>query len=176
MLNNNSLWGQTNELQDLEQQLAEIDLLELTETEKEQARSQIFALWISQEKDWEEKLESCAYAVKCLEKEAIAISSMINDLKSRQQSKENLAKRLKSYMLMAMQSRGVPKLKGKYSTIYTSNTSAVAIEGAVEKLPPQYHKLKIEADKQLLKKDLSDGKAIEGVKLKLRTNLIIRIK
>ena len=101
---------------------------------------------------------------------------MISDLRSRQQRKEAEAKRLKTYMTIAMQSRGVQKVKGKYSTIYTSKTSSVQLSLPIEKLPPKYQKQNIVADKQLIKKDLAAGKRIEGAKLELRSSLVIRIK
>ena len=176
MTNNNSLWGQTNQLEDLEQQWRDIDNSYMSEDRKEKARAEIFDRWISQTKDWEAKLESCGYAAKCLEKEAGAIASMISDLRSRQQRKEAEAKRLKTYMTIAMQSRGVQKVKGKYSTIYTSKTSSVQLSLPIEKLPPKYQKQNIVADKQLIKKDLAAGKRIEGAKLELRSSLVIRIK
>ena len=110
MTNNNSLWGQTNQLEDLEQQWRDIDNSYMSEDRKEKARAEIFDRWISQTEDWESKLESCGYAAKCLEKEANAIASMISDLRSRQQRKEAEAKRLKTYMTIAMLSRS-PKSK-----------------------------------------------------------------
>ncbi|MDJ0725604.1 MAG: siphovirus Gp157 family protein [Prochloraceae cyanobacterium] len=176
MTNNNSLWGQTNQLEDLEQQWLEIDLSYLPESEKEKARSEIFQEWIDKAEDWEAKIESCGYAAKCLEKEAEAIASMISDLKSRQQRKEAEAKRLKTYMMMAMQSQGIAKVKGKYSTIYTSTSSSVQLSLPIEELPSKYHKQKIEAHKQLIKKDLTAGKPIKGAKIEQRSSLVIRIK
>ena len=176
MTNNNSLWGLTNQLEDLEHQWLEIDFSYLPEEEKEKARAEIFQQWIDKAEDWEAKIESCGYAAKCLEKEAEAIASMISDLKSRQQRKEAEAKRLKTYMMMAMQSQGVAKVKGKYSTIYTSTSSSVQLSLPVEELPSKYHKQKIEAHKQLIKKDLTAGKRIKGAKIEQRSSLVIRIK
>jgi len=176
MTNNNSLWGQTNQLEDLEQQWLEIDLSYLPEEQKEKARADIFQQWIDKAEDWEAKIESCGYAAKCLEKEAEAIASMISDLKSRQQRKEAEAKRLKTYMMMAMQSQGIAKVKGKYSTIYTSTSSSVQLSLPIEELPSKYHKQNIVADKQLIKKDLTAGKRIKGAKIEKRSSLVIRIK
>ncbi len=182
MTNNNSLWDKTKELEWLEDQMHSIDIdEELSEEEKETKRELIFQQWLIAEGDWETKIESCGYAVKCLEKENQAIASMIDDLKARKKNKEGQIKRLKRYMLNAMQNRNKTKIKGSYSTIYTQTYKPVILNCEPEELPQEYQRVKVEPNMTELKKALKRAEQTkEGFTHAYfglpQTSLIIRIK
>ncbi len=156
---NNNLWNKTQDLIDLEEAIAEIaNSEELTEAEKDERSQELFQQWLGQEEDWKAKLESAAYAAKCLEKEAEAIKSMIDDLKVRYASKLNSAIKLKQYILMAMQERGISKVKGNYSTIYQQTRQPVVLKVTPEELPEEYQRVKVEAKLNDLKQALKTSK------------------
>ncbi|MGV2831986.1 siphovirus Gp157 family protein [Myxosarcina sp. GI1(2024)] len=176
---NDNLWNKTQDLIELEEAIAEIaNSEELTEAEKDQRSQQLFQQWLGKEQDWKAKLESAAYAAKCLEKEAAAVKSMIDELRVRQVSKLNSANKLKQYILLAMQQRGESKVKGKYSTIYQQTRQPVVLKVAAAELPEEYQRIKVEAKLNDIKQALKTSKngfpwADWG---ETETSLIIRIK
>jgi hypothetical protein len=113
----------------------------LTEAEKDEQSQGLFQQWLGKEEDWKHKLESAAYAAKCLEKEAAAVKSMIDELKLRYDSKLKATSKLKQYILLAMQERGETKVKGKYSTIYQQTRQPVILRVAPENLPEEYQRI-----------------------------------
>ena len=176
----NNLWNKTQDLIDLEDAIAEVaNSEELSEAEKDEQSQLLFQQWLGKEEDWKAKLESAAYAVKCLEKEAEAVKSMIDDLKVRYASKLNSASKLKKYILLAMQERRETKVKGKYSTIYQQTRQPVILRVTPEELPGEYQRVKVEAKlndiKQALKKTSKEDFpwADWG---ETETSLVIRIK
>ena len=176
---NDNLWNKTQDLIDLEEAIASIqDDESLTEAQKEEQSKQLFDEWLEQEKDWKVKLESVAYAAKCLEKEAAAVKSMIDELKIRHTSKLNTASRLKQYILLAMQQRGETKVKGKYSTIYQQTRQPVILRVEPEELPEEFRRVKVEPKLNELKKALknSDGNLPYCDWGETETSLVIRIK
>ena len=176
---NDNLWNKTQDLIDLESAIAFIINDEsLTEAQKEEQSQQLFSEWLEQEKDWKVKLESVAYAAKCLEKEAAAVKSMIDELHIRHTSKLNAASRLKQYILLAMQQRGETKVKGKYSTIYQQTRQPVILRVEPEELPQEFQRVKVEPKLNELKKALkeSDGNLPYCDWGETETSLVIRIK
>ena len=176
---NGNLWNKTQDLIDLEDAIAEIALNEeLSEAEKDEQSQKLFQEWLGKEEDWKHKLESAAYAAKCLEKEAAAVKSMIDDLKTRHASKLNSAAKLKQYILLAMQERGETKVKGKYSTIYQQTRQPVILRVAPEELPVEFQRVKVEAKvndiKQALKASKDDFPWADWGETE--TSLVIRIK
>jgi hypothetical protein len=176
---NDNLWNKTQDLIDLEEAIANIiDDESLNEVEKEEQSKQLFAEWLEQEQDWKIKLESAAYAAKCLEKEAVAVKLMIDELKVRYDSKLKSAKRLKQYILLAMQQRGETKVKGKYSTIYQQTRQPVILRVEPEELPEEFQRVKVEPKLNELKQALKAN----GGKLpycdwgETESSLVIRIK
>ncbi len=156
---NNNLWNKTQDLIELEDAIAEIaNSEELTEAEKDERSQELFQHWLGQEEDWKTKLESAAYATKCLEKEAEVVKSMIDDLKVRYASKLNNASKLKQYILLAMQEREISKVKGKYSTIYQQTRQPVILRVTPEELPEEYQRVKVEAKLNDLKQALKTSK------------------
>ena len=174
-----NLWNKTQDLIDLEEAISSIQDDELlTEAQKEEQYQQLFDEWLQQEKDWKVKLESVAYAAKCLEKEAAAVKSMIDELKIRHTSKLNTASRLKQYILLSMQQRGETKVKGKYSTIYQQTRQPVILRVEPEELPEEFRRVKVEPKLNELKKALknSDGNLPYCDWGETETSLVIRIK
>ena len=176
---NDNLWNKTQDLIDLEEAISSIqDDESLTEAQKEEQSQQLFGEWLEQDKDWKAKLESVAYGAKCLEKEAAAVKSTIDELKLRYDSKLNSASRLKQYILLAMQQRGETKLKGKYSTIYQQTRQPAILRVEPEELPQEFQRVKVEPKLNELKKALknSDGKLPYCDWGETETSLVIRIK
>ncbi|HHP7231699.1 MAG TPA: siphovirus Gp157 family protein [Xenococcaceae cyanobacterium] len=176
---NDNLWNKTQNLIDLETAIAEVVEDEsLTEAEKDERSQQLFQEWLGKEEDWKHKLESAAYAAKCLEKEAAAVKSMIDDLKVRHASKLNSAAKLKQYILLAMQERGETKVKGKYSTIYQQSRQPVILRVEPEELPSKFQRVKVEPKLNELKKALkaNNGKLPYCDWGETETSLVIRIK
>lgn len=176
---NDNLWNKTRDLIDLESAIATIiDDQSLSETEKEEQSQKLFTEWLEQEQDWKIKLESAAYAAKCLEKEAAAVKSMIDELKVRYDSKLKSAERLKQYILLAMQQRGETKVKGKYSTIYQQSRQPVILRVQPEELPEEFQRIKVEPKLNELKQALkaNDGKLPYCDWGKTESSLVIRIK
>jgi hypothetical protein len=173
-----NLWNKTQDLIDLEEAMAQLQgNEELTIEEKDQLSQQLFNEWLEKERDWEVKLESAAYAAKCLEKEAMAIESMIKELKIRHDSKLNSAQKLKHYILLAMQARGKGKIQGKYSTIYQQTRNPLILNVPPEELPQQYQRVKVEAKINDLKQALKENNNLPYCRWgEAETSLVIRIK
>ena len=174
-----NLWNKTQNLIDLEEAIASIqDNEELTEAQKDEQSQQLFTQWLGQEEDWKHKLESAAYATKCLEKEAAAVKSMIDELKIRHASKLNSATKLKRYILLAMQARGQNKIKGKYSTIYQQTRNPLILDVPPEELPQQFQRIKVEARVNELKQALkANNNNLPYCRWgESETSLVIRIK
>lgn len=175
----NSLWQQTDDLNELEQIIDQVvDDDSLSPEAREEKLQQLFNQWLEADDNWQERIEACGYRTKCLEKEAEAIKSMIDDLKDRLTIKQNEISRLKHYMQNAMQLREQTKIKGKYSTIFIkTNPPSVLLKTEPEDLPPQFQKIKVEADKTKLKQALKADKNFPYATWQQpTTSLNIRIK
>jgi hypothetical protein len=178
----NSLWGKTRDLLELEDALTNIDLDEnLKEEEKEAQRQEIFSQWIESNEDWQQKIEAAGYATKCIDKEVEALKSMVDDLRERQAVKKAESERLKRYLLIAIQQRGLSKVKGKYSTIYQQTRKPIPPSVQPSELPSQYQKVSIEARlsklKESYKEATKNGEDFQwAYEAKPETNLVIRVK
>ena len=140
-----SLWGKSAEVAELESQLEDIALDDsLSDTERDERQAELFEQWLAADADWERRLEAAAYAANCAEREADSIKQMRNDLKRRQTSKENQAQRLKHYMLQALQKRGQQRVRGTFATVFQQRRSQVRPNVPAEELPEQFQRVSVE--------------------------------
>lgn len=119
---------------------------------------------------WEEKMENVALYIKNLRAEAEAVKKEKQALADRQRVLDNKADWLKQYLQNNLHGE-------KYSTsrvaISYRKSQAVVCE-APEKLPEQYQRIKVEADKTALKDALKAGEVIDGARLEDNVSIIIK--
>jgi len=140
-----SLWGKSAEVAELEKQLEDVALDDsLSEAERDERQAELFEQWLAADADWERRLEAAAYAANCAEREADSIKQMRNDLKQRQASKENQAQRLKRYMLQALQKRGQQRVRGTFATVFQQRRSQIRPNCTAEELPEQFQRVTVE--------------------------------
>lgn len=120
-----------------------------------------------------DKISNIACWIKDLKAEAEAIKAEKQNLEKRQKSAENKMESLKNYLAGYLGGR---KFKdARCSISYRKSTSTVIDESLdLSKLPTEYQKIKIEADKTAIKKALEAGTKIDGCVLVEKDNVIIK--
>lgn len=122
----------------------------------------------------EDKAENIAKIVKTLDAEAKALKEEEKRLSDRRKSLENRSKGLKTYLQTSLETVGLKQVKtGLFTVAIQKNAPSVNIVDE-KKIPDNYFVTTKEVSKDLIKKDLKDGKVIEGVELKQSESLRIR--
>lgn len=85
---------------------------------------------------------------------------------------KNAALKLKTALLNALDFRGSKVAAAGLYTISARTSQSVEVDNA-DTLPPEYQRVKIEADKALLKSHLREGVVIDGARLIENSNLRI---
>lgn len=121
-------------------------------------------------------LEEKALNIGCLVRELKGDISIIDEeiarLKVLKNTRENKINSLKAYLEQNIQQGS--KYKDHRVSLYWMTSKSVDVKIDPSYLPPQYQRIKIEPDKVQLKKELEDGKKIEGVVLTENKNLVIK--
>ncbi|MGX2956392.1 siphovirus Gp157 family protein [Ursidibacter arcticus] len=138
------------------------NLLELLDNEEFQDNEDIINALETIKEEFSEKADNVVRLIKNAEAEATAIAPELKRLTARKQARENLAKRLKQYLLENMTEQ---KIKTNLFTISVAKTQAVDVQVPVNNLPLAYQKISIEPNKTELKKAIKAGEVIEGVSL-----------
>lgn len=122
----------------------------------------------------EDKAENIAKIVKTLDAEAKALKEEEKRLSDRRKSLENRSKGLKTYLQTSLEAVNLKQVKTQLFTVaIQKNTPSVNIVDE-KKIPDNYFVTTKEVLKDLIKKDLKDGKVIDGVELKQSESLRIR--
>lgn len=122
----------------------------------------------------EGKAENIAKLVKTLDAESKALKEEEKRLSDRRKSLENRSKGLKTYLQTSLESVGLTKVKTQLFTVaIQKNAPSINIVDE-KKIPENYFVTTKEVLKDLIKKDLKDGKVIDGVELKQSESLRIR--
>ena len=119
-----------------------------------------------------DKLLSMAALYKSRKAELAAFNAEISVMKTRRDAVANSMASLKKYMAMNM-AEG-EKLKDQRASVYWSTSTSVALDVAPEKLPKEFQRVTVEANKTALKDYLQKGAEIPGATLETKTGLAIR--
>ena len=113
----------------------------------------------------EDKAEKMAYVMQEIDGDIKLLGDEIKRLQGRKKSLESNLKRMKDYLLDELEKLDKPKGKTARFTIYTQNNpESIEIENE-ELIPDRYKIPKYTIDRKGIKESLSNGKAIEGVRL-----------
>lgn len=92
------------------------------------------------------------------------VEAYINRIKSTQEWLLNTAK-------LVINSNGGDPLEGNFGNkISLRKSESVKVDIPAEQLPKKYRKIKVEADKKLIKEDLKNGKKIKGCSIEENQN------
>lgn len=123
-----------------------------------------------------EKVINCAAVVKSLDAEAFAIKCEEERLCARRKAIENSMASLKSYMQRGMEAAKIPKIKGELFTVsIQNNPPAVVLDTEqIEKLPPEYQRVTVAANKTAIGETLKRGEALTFAHLEYTRSIRIR--
>jgi hypothetical protein len=156
---NPRLWELSDEIQDLENAIANlIDDETLTEADREIKLQQTFATWLSRGESFKTKAEQVARYIKHQEAIAEARKVEAKRIQTLAQQAENGAARLRKYLLDQMIRSDVQKIDGVSIKIgLRQKQPQVLINVPPEKLPAEYVKVTYQPDltkiRKLLKVD-----------------------
>lgn len=122
---------------------------------------------------FDEKCEAVGCYIKELNARAAAIKAEQEGLQKRRKALEAKAERLREYLADWMIAAGKERLETPRAALSWRKTSAVVVDD-LEALPESCRKVKIEADKALIRMLLKQGDAVEGARLEEGRSLQIR--
>jgi len=108
-----------------------------------------------------DKLEGCALFIKSLDSMAEAIKAEEQALKRRREAIENKAKRMRGYVYDSLVANPVTIDTARATVRLKKGRPHVEIED-MGKLPPQYLRVKTEADKTAITRAIKEGHAVPG--------------
>ena len=116
-----------------------------------------------------DKADGLAFVLAELEARREAIKQTEQSLANRRHSLENRAASLKRYALQVMQNHGIKKIAGASATlsIRKGSISVYVDPAAVEILPFNLIRTKVEADKAAIKEVLEAGQEVTGCSLQV---------
>ncbi len=121
----------------------------------------------------DEKISNIACWIKDCKAEAEAIKAEKQALEKRQKVAENKAEALKNFLRVYL--NGEKFKDGRCSISYRKSTSTKIDEDLdISRLPDEYKRVKVEADKTAIKDALSAGIEIKGCSLVENTSVIIK--
>lgn len=119
------------------------------------------------------KISNIGCWIKDLKAEAEAIKAEKQNLEKRQKVAENKAEQLKGFLTRYL--NGAKYKDARVSISYRSSVSTEVDETLdLNKLPDEFKKVKVEANKTAIKEALQAGEVIEGCRLVEKTNIQIR--
>ena len=123
----------------------------------------------------EEKIERCARVVRSIDLDAGIIREEEKRLASRRRAMEASIGRIKLYMHESMEKCGLTKCKGELFTVsIQNNPPTVVLDVEPAKLPADYQRITIEANKTAIGEDLKAGKKLDCAHLEVTKGLRIR--
>lgn len=122
---------------------------------------------------FDQKCEAVGCYIKELNAQAAAIKAEQDGLQKRRKALEAKAERLREYLADWMSAAGKERLETPRAALSWRKSSAVVVDD-LEALPESCRKVKIEADKALIRMLLKQGDAVEGARLEEGRSLQIR--
>ena len=119
------------------------------------------------------KLDNTQYISKELLSDSTALKDEAKRLNAKAKALDNKALYLKELMFGALNASENKKLKTQKFSFSISRSESVSIKDESE-LPREYVRIKKEADKAKIKKDLKDGVAIDGCSIQEKFNIGVR--
>jgi hypothetical protein len=156
---NPRLWELSDEIQDLENAIANlVDDETLTEEDKETKLQETFARWLSRGESFKTKAEQVARYIRHTEALAEARKIEARRIKELASQAENQATRLRQYLTNQMTIAGVDRIDGVSTKIsLRKKQQYVLLNVPPEKLPAEYVKVTYKPDltkiRKLLKAD-----------------------
>lgn len=121
-----------------------------------------------------EKIENSGLYIRELQAEIEALKAESDRLTIRKRSLEKKVERIKSLMLPAVEALG-GKVKGLKLTVSIGKTKSVELDdNAIELLPPEFIRTKVEADKTAISKALKEGVELSGARLVEKQSIRMR--
>lgn len=148
--------------------LSLMDSEELDKQDLEKALSNI-------NEEIENKSDNIGKVLQTLDADIQALKNEEKRLATRRKSLEKNKESLKEYLSNSLKIQDVKKLKTNLFTFYfKKNPTSVSIKDGVE-IPKEYLiEQEPKVDKRAIKKDLEDGKVIDGVELTQSESMVIR--
>ena len=114
----------------------------------------------------EAKLESYVHVIKNAEAAAKACKEQANEFYAKSKALDGLARRLKETLLGDLTQHGEKTANaGLFKITRRKSPASVIVLVPASELPPEFQRVRIEADKTALKKALSENGGINGVTL-----------
>ena len=122
---------------------------------------------------FDEKCEAVGCYIKELNARAAAIKAEQEGLQKRRKALEAKAERLREYLADWMSAAGKDRLETPRAALSWRKSSAVVVDN-IEALPEVCRKVKIEADKTMIRKLIQLGDHLEGARLEETRSLQIK--
>lgn len=145
-----------------------------TEEEREEAIQTCLDTLEAIEFDSEEKVKYICQEMKNTAADIEAFKAEEARLAKRRKAMENANEHWKAYLKNFMESMNYDKYSAGTFKLSFRNTKSVALDVNPEDLPIEYQRVKIEADKQMLKKLIEAGEADGIAHLEEKRSLSIR--
>lgn len=125
--------------------------------------------------DLDAKVAAICRKIRECERIAEAIKAEAAELAVKARRQEHTASGLRRYVLACLTQIGVNKAGDNVLSARVGSTSAVEVDIQPESLPPEYQRVKVEADKSALAAAAKEGQELpDGVRLVQRPTLTIR--
>lgn len=111
--------------------------------------------------------------IRNLELTSEAIENEIERLKKLKDSYRNKSANLRNYIAFSMQKNDIERVDTDIARLSFRKSKSVIIDN-LEKIPIEYTKTKVEADKTKIKKAIEEGEYIEGARIEENNNLQIK--
>lgn len=122
----------------------------------------------------DEKVEGCIYVCKTLEAENVAYETEIKRLQSLVDKNKASINRLNNSVIDFMKATKQQKMKAGTFSLRLQDSERTVITDE-EKIPPEYLVPQApKPDKKAIKKAIKEGIKIEGVKIEVNTNIIVK--
>jgi hypothetical protein len=170
---NSKLWELSKGVLELERHL--VDSLDENNDLDDEARESLFQEWLALGENFNDKVLSVAAYIRHESALAEARKAEAKRLTDLAKTAENRAERLKQYLAHQMELTGRSKVEGVDGVVsIRKSPGSVVLKVEEDKLPPEYQRVKVTADKTALKLALKSGQATEWATLE--TRMILSIK
>lgn len=125
--------------------------------------------------EFEDKAHQVAIVIHEMAADSELLKNEIQRLTDKKRALDAKQESLKDYLRYNMEVNGITKVKGKLLTITLGAPSKIVIVPDADKLPAEFVRTKIEAEKALIKTALEAGQEIEGCSIATgKSKLIIK--
>lgn len=160
---NQTLWNISEGIIDLENLINDLQESEdLSDSDKEVQINQLFSEWLNVEAQFDEKAEQVARYIKYLEALTEARKAEAKRIKMLAESSENQAEKLREYLVKEMQRLNKSKIEGVTCKLsMRKKPPRVCLNVNPDELPPEFQRVKIEANLTEIRKALKGKKPID---------------